>query len=289
MAPTDTKAWNNLRRHAVNTGNLHLGELFGGEDKRFEAFSLRHSNLLLDYSKQRITRETTELLCNLARECDLSTWIDRLFSGDPINTSENRPALHTALRLPADNELRLNGNNIVHDIHETLLRMDEIVERIHAGQWRGYSGLPVDTIVNIGVGGSDLGPFMASKALSDWRLPAARKLQIIFVSTMDGSQLVDHLGSMNPATTLLSFPRSLLPRLTLFPMRTPRYSGCARPVAPMTRCYIAATLLVFPPMRIRWRIGASRPIAVSTFGTGSVVVIRCGRQSVYPSRLKSVW
>ena len=202
MAPTDKKAWGSLRKHAVNTGNLHLGGLFGGEDNRFEAFSLRHSNLLFDYSKQRVTPETTKLLCNLAHECDLNSWIDRLFSGDPINTSENRPALHTALRLPADSELRLNGNNIVHDIHETLLRMEEIVERIHAGQWRGYSGLPVDTIVNIGVGGSDLGPFMASKALSDWRLPTARKLQIFFVSTMDGSQLVERLGSMNPATTL---------------------------------------------------------------------------------------
>jgi len=202
MALTDKKAWKNLRKHAIKTGNLHLSELFDDEGKRFKAFSRRSGNLLLDYSKQRVTAETIELLCSLARECDLSSWIENLFSGDAINTSENRPALHTALRLPPDSELNLDGNNIVAGIHDTLARMEQIVNRIHAGQWRGYSGLPVTTIVNIGVGGSDLGPFMASKALSDWYRATRHKLDIFFVSTMDGSQLVDHLGDLDPATTL---------------------------------------------------------------------------------------
>ena len=202
MTLTNKKAWKNLRKHAIKTGNLHLSELFDDEGKRFKAFSRRSGNLLLDYSKQRVTSETIELLCSLARECNLNTWIGKLFSGDAINTSENRPALHTALRLPPDGELNLDGNNIVADIHDTLARMEQIVNRIHAGQWRGYSGLPVTTIVNIGVGGSDLGPFMASKALADWRQATAHQLEIFFVSTMDGSQLVDHLGDLDPATTL---------------------------------------------------------------------------------------
>ena len=202
MALTDKKVWQQLRAHAVNTGNLHLSELLAVDDDRFEHFSLRHAHLLFDYSKQRLTQETTKLLCALARECDLSSWIERLFSGDPVNSSENRPALHTALRLPRDSRLALNGEDIVHGIHETLERMEQIVTRVHAGQWRGYSGRPVDTIVNIGVGGSDLGPFMAAKALADLRAPGARGLKMFFVSTMDGSQIADRLDSLNPATTL---------------------------------------------------------------------------------------
>ncbi|MCP4389077.1 MAG: glucose-6-phosphate isomerase [Gammaproteobacteria bacterium] len=202
MALVDKTSWQALRKHAVETGNLHLSELLVPENRRFRGFSLRHGNLLFDYSKQRITGKTTELLCRLARECDLNNWIDKLFNGDAVNSSENRPALHTALRLPADNKLSLNGKNIVHGIHEALNRMEQIVTRIHAGQWRGYSGMPVDTVVNIGVGGSDLGPFMAAKALADLRAPGARGLKIYFVSTMDGSQIADRLGEFNPATTL---------------------------------------------------------------------------------------
>ncbi|MCP4333936.1 MAG: glucose-6-phosphate isomerase [Gammaproteobacteria bacterium] len=202
MALTDKKTWKSLRKHAIKTGNLHLSALFADDDGRFDSCSLREGNLLLDYSKQRVTRETTELLCGLARECDLNGWIEKLFSGDAVNNSENRPALHTALRLPADSELSLHGVNIVRGIHETLERMEQIVMRIHAGQWRGYSGMPVDAIVNIGVGGSDLGPFMASKALAEGRVKGMRGLQMIFVSTMDGSQIADRLNTLNPATTL---------------------------------------------------------------------------------------
>ena len=202
MKLTDRNAWKNLHKHAANAGNLHLAQLFGDEDDRFSKYSLREGNLLLDYSKQRINRDTIAMLCQLARECELDRWIEKMFSGEPVNTSENRAALHTALRLPADNELKVDGSDIVGGIHHTLARMQQIVERIHAGQWRGFSGLPVDTVVNIGVGGSDLGPFMASRALTDARVEGARNLETIFVSTMDGSQIAERLGNLNPATTL---------------------------------------------------------------------------------------
>ena len=202
MSRTDKKAWQALHKHAQKNANLHLSRILVDKPNRFHNFSRRNGNLLLDFSKQRTKRKTLRLLCDLARECDLNSWIDKLFSGDAINTSENRPALHTALRLPANHELYLGETNIVQGIQETLQSMDQIVNQIHAGQWHGYSGLPIDTIVNIGVGGSDLGPLMASKALSDWRLPEARKLRIYFASTMDGSQLVDHLGDVDPAATL---------------------------------------------------------------------------------------
>ena len=202
MGLTDRKAWKNLRKHSVKTGNLHLAELFAEDRNRFEHFSLREGNLLFDYSKQRVSRKTIELLCELARATELNSWIEKLFTGDRVNNSENRAALHTALRLPAGNKLMVDGEDIVGDIHDTLERMEQIVNRVHAGQWRGFSGRPVDTIVNIGVGGSDLGPFMASKALTDPDAPGATQLEIFFVSTMDGSQIVEHLDRLNPATTL---------------------------------------------------------------------------------------
>jgi len=202
MALTDKASWQELRKHALANGNLHLSELLADDNQRHKTFSLRQGNLLFDFSKQRVNRKTIELLCRLARECDLNSWIDKLFSGDAINSSENRPALHTALRSPEDSKLSLNGINIVDGIQETLERMEQIVARIHAGQWRGFSGMPIDTIVNIGVGGSDLGPYMAAKALSDDRAPGARRLRMFFVSTMDGSQIAYRLDSLNPTTTL---------------------------------------------------------------------------------------
>ena len=202
MKLTDKSSWYDLRTHAVDTGNRHLSELLAEDAERFEKFSLRHENLLLDFSKQRVTAQTIELLCGLARECDLPAWIEKLFRGEKINDSEKRAALHTALRLPPDSKLELDGKDIVAEIQQTLARMDQIVERIHAGQWRGYSGMPVDTIVNIGVGGSDLGPFMASRALAEFSAPGARQLRMFFVSTMDGSQIAERLDSLNPATTL---------------------------------------------------------------------------------------
>ncbi|MGD2172494.1 MAG: glucose-6-phosphate isomerase [Gammaproteobacteria bacterium] len=202
MSVIDKKSWQELRDHAERIGGLHLSKLFAESPNRFKKFKLRKGNILIDFSKQRITRETTGLLCKLARESDLSAWIDDLFSGDRINTSEGRPALHTALRLPSGSKLDLNGENIVDSIQETLARMDQIVTRIHAGQWRGYSGLPVDTIVSIGVGGSELGPLMASEALAGRNSKKAVDLSILFVSTMDGSQIANRLNTFNPATTL---------------------------------------------------------------------------------------
>ena len=202
MALEDKPAWQALLQHADATRNLHLRELLANDASRYDALSLVNDDLLLDFSKQRMTRETVELLISLARECDLSDWIERLFSGDRVNTSEDRPALHMALRMPQDRELWLEGSNIVDEVQQTLSQMGRMVERIHAGQWRGYSGLPIDTIVNIGVGGSDLGPFMASRALAHMRQAEALNLEIYFVSSMDGSHIAERLDTLNPETTL---------------------------------------------------------------------------------------
>ncbi|MEM7563570.1 MAG: hypothetical protein AAF353_11050 [Pseudomonadota bacterium] len=163
MSVTDKTSWNKLGQHAQEIGDWHLAQFFEKETKRFDACHLHQDGLLLDYSKQRVNSTTVDLLCNLARECELSNWIEKLFSGAPINQSENRPALHTALRLPSDSQFILDGSDIVPDIQYNLERMENTVNRVHARQWRGFSGLPVDTIVNIGVGGSDLGPYMARR------------------------------------------------------------------------------------------------------------------------------
>ena len=202
MNSRDNPAWKLLQQHLAENSNRHLSELFAADPKRFERFSRQQDGLLFDFSKQRIDEQTLNLLCQLASECELDAWIDKLFSGGIVNGSEQRPALHSALRLPAGSELVLDGVNVVDEVQHTLDRMQQIVERVHAGQWRGYSGQPVDTIVNIGVGGSDLGPLMASTALADTHGAETHPFEIIFVSTMDGSQIAEHLDSLNPATTL---------------------------------------------------------------------------------------
>ncbi|SIT09029.1 glucose-6-phosphate isomerase [Neptunomonas antarctica] len=205
MSVTETAAWKALEDHAAMMQNTHLRDLFladSSDKKRFDELSLSHEHLLLDFSKQRITQNTLTLLKALADNCQLNDWKARLFNGDHINTSEDRPALHTALRQPEDSHLALANHNIIGDVHANLAHMASMVERIHAGQWRGYSGLPIDTIVNIGVGGSDLGPLMACKALSDAQPPEGHQLKMHFVSSMDGSQIADLLDRLVPTTTL---------------------------------------------------------------------------------------
>jgi glucose-6-phosphate isomerase len=202
LSVTDTSAWKALEEHAATMRHVHLKELFQQDPNRFQTYSMRNEQLLLDFSKQRITPETQSLLKTLADTCQLDTWKSRLLSGDAINTSENRPALHTALRQPQGSELLLDGHNIVDDVQANLAHMSDIVNRIHSGQWRGYSGLPIDTIVNIGVGGSDLGPYMSCRALSDAQLASGKKLNVHFVSSMDGSQIADLLDTLLPTSTL---------------------------------------------------------------------------------------
>ena len=202
MPISETAAWKALHAHAAETGKRHLRDFFDDPDDRFAEFSLRSEMLLLDCSKQRISRTTLRLLCDLARECELEDWIERLFCGDAINSSENRAALHTALRRPAGKDLFIDGENIGQAVQQNLTGMEEIVSRLYAGQWTGHSGKTVDTIVSIGVGGSDLGPYMTSEALFDSHSDPFRRLQLHFVSTMDGTQLASKLETFDPATTL---------------------------------------------------------------------------------------
>ncbi|KAA0875781.1 glucose-6-phosphate isomerase [Nitrincola tapanii] len=197
---TDASA--RLYEHAKFMGQRHIAQLFQEDPNRFQKLSFELDELLVDFAKQRLSTETLQHLCQLAEEKALKRWIKRLFNGEKINTSENRPALHTALRTPIDQSLLLDGTDVIQQVHENLDRMSRLVECIHSEQWLGCTGTPINTLVNIGVGGSDLGPFMACKALGEFSSPASEKLEIHFVSSMDGSHLSSLLSKLDPTRTL---------------------------------------------------------------------------------------
>ena len=195
-------AWKSLEQHASEVSATHLADLFADDPSRFDDFHRRCGPLLFDFSKERVTRESIERLCRLADGCGLADWQQRLFSGQDLNSSEGRAAMHWALRLPPGSTCTIDGEDIAAQVHGELDRMAAVVEKIHAGQWRGATGEPITDVVNIGVGGSDLGPLMVSQALADFKTDTARPLRVHFASTMDGSQLAPLLPTLNPGCTL---------------------------------------------------------------------------------------
>ncbi|MBP0049001.1 glucose-6-phosphate isomerase [Marinobacterium sp. AK62] len=195
------KAWRRLEDTAQKDANLHLKGLLM-QPGRFEQFSFRHDEILLDLSRQRLTSEVLDQLLSLAGSCHLDRWIDDLFSGAPVNQTERRPALHTALRYPPQHAFNLDGRDINSDVQSALSAMEVLVNQLHKQQWRGFSGEPIDTLVNIGVGGSDLGPMMVCHALEEFQPPRARAIQTHFISSMDGSQLSSLLQHLDPERTL---------------------------------------------------------------------------------------
>ncbi|MCV6624224.1 MAG: glucose-6-phosphate isomerase [Cellvibrionaceae bacterium] len=201
--------WQALQALAENQRLQPIHQLFSENPERFSQLSFRLGALLVDFSKQHYQQETLDQLIALAEESELPNWIDKLFAGAEVNHTENRPALHTALRLPEGRECFLDEQNISIDVQENLKRMEELVNHIHTGQWRGFSGEAINTVVNIGVGGSDLGPLMACNALAETparddssQLAQQAAIDVHFVSSMDGSQLADLLKVLNPARTL---------------------------------------------------------------------------------------
>lgn len=178
---------------------LRLTDLFQQDPQRFEKFSVHFDQLSFDYSKHRIDQAACEALFKFADSKQLSAWIKRLFTEEPINYTEGRAAMHWALRLPKHDQ---DYPELAQDVHQQLDRMFQLVEKVHAGQYRGSTGEVIQDVVNIGVGGSDLGPLMVSHALSDYKVTTAKPLKVHFVSTMDGSQLSELLHQLRPETTL---------------------------------------------------------------------------------------
>jgi len=196
---TGTAAWQKLRDHHAQIQSVHLRELFEKDPARGQELTVSAGDLYIDYSKHRIDRDTIGLLLELARSADLEARRDAMFAGEHINTSEDRAVLHTALRLPADASLVVDGQDVVADVHEVLDRMGDFTDRVRSGEWRGATGERIKTVVNIGIGGSDLGPVMVYRALRHY---ADAGISVRFISNVDPADLVRSLHGLDPATTL---------------------------------------------------------------------------------------
>jgi glucose-6-phosphate isomerase len=195
----DSAAFRSLQSHYADAKSWELRQLFGYDPNRFNHMSVEAAGLFLDYSKNHLTEATVNLLCNLARERQVEALRDAMFAGDKINTTEHRAVLHTALRAPSGTNLHVDGQNVSEDVHAVLSRMRDFTERVRSGAWIGYTGQPITDIVNIGIGGSDLGPKMACRALRPFIHP---RLRLHFVSNVDGHDLDTVLAKLNPATCL---------------------------------------------------------------------------------------
>ncbi|MGD9081241.1 MAG: glucose-6-phosphate isomerase [Desulfobacterales bacterium] len=197
--PTKTKSWQNLQRHYEKTNNLHMRSLFAEDPRRFDKFSIRFNDIIVDYSKNRITEETLKALIELAEECDLKNAIENMFSGANINETENRAVLHIALRNRSNNPIVVDGQDVMPEVNAVLDQMENFSSRVISGDWQGFTGKKISDIVNIGIGGSDLGPVMVTEALRPY---AKKGLRVHYVSNIDGTHLMETLNQLKPETTL---------------------------------------------------------------------------------------
>jgi glucose-6-phosphate isomerase len=196
---TQSPVWQALIKHQPQMAGVHLRDLFANDPKRFERFSLRFEDILFDYSKNRITVETISLLLDLARQAGLAEMIEAMFSGEKINVTENRAVLHIALRNRANRPITVDGQDVMPEVNRMLDKMRVFSDAVRSGEWRGYTGRSITDVVNIGIGGSDLGPKMVAKALTPYGKPG---LNVHFVSNVDGTDLVETLKGLSPETTL---------------------------------------------------------------------------------------
>jgi len=197
--PTATAAWKKLAAHYEATKSVHMKRLFAENPERFRNFSVRFNDIFVDYSKNRITAETLTLLGELAEACGLKDAIDRMFAGDRINETENRAVLHTALRNRANTPVYEDGKDVMPEVNAVLAKMKGFAEQVRSGAWKGYTGKRITDIVNIGIGGSDLGPVMVTECLRPYAQPG---LRVHFVSNVDGTHLAETLRPLDPQTTL---------------------------------------------------------------------------------------
>src|SRR5499427_384350 len=192
-------AWSALASHYASVSRLHLRQLFADDPARGTRMAIDAVGLYLDYSKNRVTDETLKLLCRLADESGLRSRINEMFRGDKINLTEQRAVLHVALRAPRNASILVDGTNVVPQVHAVLDRMAEFSQRVRSGSWTGHTGRPIRHVVNIGIGGSDLGPLMAYEALKHF---SQRDLTFRFVSNIDGTDFAEAVRDLDPAETL---------------------------------------------------------------------------------------
>ena len=199
MDLTSSSEWKSLATHFGEVGHLHLRELFAHDTQRAERLTASAADLVLDYSKHRVTDETMRLLMAVARAAGVEARRDAMFAGAHINTTEDRAVLHVALRMPEESPLSVDGQDVAADVHAVLKKMGDLSDRIRSGEWLGATGERIRAVVNIGIGGSDLGPAMAADALADYALPG---LASRFVSNVDPVDLYAATRDLDPATTL---------------------------------------------------------------------------------------
>jgi glucose-6-phosphate isomerase len=192
-------AWQALAQHKQEIADLHMRDLFAADSQRFAQFSLRMGDILFDYSKNRITAKTMGLLLDLARQAELAPKIEAMFTGQKINTSEGRAVLHVALRNRSNRPILVDGQDVMPEVNRVLGKMRAFSQAIRSGEWKGYTGKPISDIVNIGIGGSDLGPKMVTEALRPYGQP---RMRVHYVSNVDSTDMVETLKKLNPETTL---------------------------------------------------------------------------------------
>lgn len=197
--PIKTNSWQTLGNHFAQMKNIHMKNLFAEDPNRFNKFSIRFNDILVDYSKNRITEETVKLLIGLADEIGLKEAIEKMFSGDKINETENRAVLHIALRNRQNTPIYVDGQDVMPEINSVLAKMKNFSEKVISGEWQGFTHKKITDIVNIGIGGSDLGPVMVTECLRPY---AKEGLSVHFVSNVDGTHIVETLKGLNPETTL---------------------------------------------------------------------------------------
>ena len=199
--PTETAAWKALIAHQADMEKVQMKDLFQKDAKRFEDMSLQLGDILFDYSKNIVSKETLEKLFQLAHDCQLDKAREAMFAGEKINETEDRAVMHTALRSFSEESVTLDGEDVMTEIRETRQKMKSFCAKIHSGEWKGYSGKKIKNIVNIGIGGSDLGPVMVTEALRPYWMEG---IQAYFVSNVDGTQIVETLKGLDPEETLFT-------------------------------------------------------------------------------------
>ncbi|HEX8883349.1 MAG TPA: glucose-6-phosphate isomerase, partial [Noviherbaspirillum sp.] len=194
-----SSAWTALQRHFSQVRDWRLRDLFAADSQRFQSFSEQAAGIFLDYSKNLVSRETMDLLCALARERGVEARREAMFSGEKINHTEQRAVLHTLLRAPRGEQLMIDGQDLAAEVHQVLDRLGHFAERVRSGAWTGHTGQPITDVVNIGIGGSDLGPQMVVEALKPYARP---DLRAHFVSNVDATHIAETLKRLDPEATL---------------------------------------------------------------------------------------
>jgi glucose-6-phosphate isomerase len=196
---TSSAAWKALETHQREMADVHMRALFAQDPQRFHKFSMQFQDLRLDYSKNRITEKTMQLLRDLVRQADLTGWTEKMFNGEKIHTTENCAVLHIALRKRSNRPIVVDGTDVMTEVHAVLQHMHTFSDAIRSGRWPGYTGKRTTDVVNIGIGGSDLGPVMVTEALKPY---AQEDLNVHFVSNIDGTHMAEMIKRLHPGTTL---------------------------------------------------------------------------------------